>query len=147
MPSETPLPGSAPASADKPKVVNVGTTQSLSFDDIEFKMEKESEFERSMLTDKIEGFAGQPIRIRGFILPSFRQNGLTEFLLVRDNQECCFGPGAALYDCIMVRMQPGTSTSYSIRPVTVDGTFFIEEWKDFDGVVRAIYHLDGTAVK
>ena len=77
---------------------------------------------------------------------SFKQDGLTQFVLVRDNMECCFGPGAALYDCIMVQMQPGESASYSVRPVTVEGNFKIQEWKDFDGVIRAIYHLDGKSV-
>ena len=121
--------------------------RSISFDDIKFDLEKDATFERTMLTSKIEGYDGTRIRIRGFILPSFKQDGLTEFVLVRDNMECCFGPGAALCDCIMVRMKPGKSTSYSIRPVSVEGTFTISEWKDFDGVVRAIYHVDGEEVK
>lgn len=122
-------------------------TQSISFDDIAFKMEKDEPFEHSMLTEKITNYSGKLITIRGFILPSFKQNGLTEFVLVRDNMECCFGPGAALYDCVMVRMQPGKSTSFSVRPVAVQGKFMIKEWKDFDGVVRAIYHLSGESVK
>ena len=120
--------------------------EAISFDDIAFKMDKEELFKRSMLTKKINDFEGTAIKIRGFILPSFKQDGLTQFVLVRDNMECCFGPGAALYDCIMVQMQPGESASYSVRPVTVEGNFKIQEWKDFDGVIRAIYHLDGKSV-
>lgn len=128
-------------------VAEQSSTQGISFDDIAFKMEKDDPFKRSMLTDKIVAMAGKSVRIRGFILPSFKQDGLTEFVLVRDNMECCFGPGAALYDCIMVRMKPGKSTSFSVRPVAVEGQFSIEEWRDFDGVVRAIYHLQGLSVK
>jgi len=120
--------------------------EAISFDDIAFKMDKEEPFKRSMLTKKINDFEGTAIKIRGFILPSFKQDGLTQFVLVRDNMECCFGPGAALYDCIMVQMHPGESASYSVRPVTVEGNFKIQEWKDFDGVIRAIYHLDGKSV-
>ncbi len=128
-------------------VADTSSTQNISFDDITFKMEKDDSFKRSMLTKKIVALADKSVRIRGFILPSFKQDGLTEFVLVRDNMECCFGPGAALYDCIMVRMQPGESTSFSVRPVMVEGQFSIEEWRDFDGVVRAIYHLQGLSVK
>ena len=120
--------------------------EAISFDDIAFEMDKDEPFKRSMLTEKINDFEGTAIKIRGFILPSFKQDGLTQFVLVRDNMECCFGPGAALYDCIMVQMQPGESASYSVRPVTVEGNFKIQEWKDFDGVIRAIYHLDGKSV-
>ena len=38
------------------------------------------------------------------------------------------------------------STSFSVRPVTVEGVFSVREWKDFDDVVRAIYHVEGKAV-
>jgi hypothetical protein len=149
-------PLSAPSQADSEKTiknaVSLGTgghskTQEISFDDLTFKMEKEASFQRSMLTDKIVAYAGKPVRIRGFMLPSFKQDGLTEFVLVRDNMECCFGPGAALYDCVMVRMRSGKSASFSVRPITLEGVFSIAAWRDFDGVVRAIYHLDGISVK
>jgi len=122
------------------------TTQAISFDDIKFEMKTDDLFNRSMLTKKISDYEGEKIKIRGYILPSFKQDGLTQFVLVRDNMECCFGPGAALYDCVMVQMQSGTSASFSVRPVTVEGNFKIDEWKDFDGVIRAIYHLDGDSV-
>jgi hypothetical protein len=67
--------------------------------------------------------------------------------LVRDNLECCFGPGAAIYDCVVVDMRPGKSTSYTVRPVTVSGTFAVRELLDPDGKHLAIYHLDGDAVE
>lgn len=121
-------------------------TQAISFDDIKFEMKTDDLFNRSMLTKKISDYEGKKIKIRGYILPSFKQDGLTQFVLVRDNMECCFGPGAALYDCVMVQMQSGTSASFSVRPVTVEGNFKIDEWEDFDGVIRAIYHLDGDSV-
>jgi hypothetical protein len=100
-----------------------------------------------MLTKKIEDLAGKPVRIRGYILPSFQQTGLTQFVLVRDNQACCFGPGAALYDCIVVEMKPGKSTDFNLYPVAVEGTFTINELQDPDGKALAIYHLDGDDVR
>jgi hypothetical protein len=121
-------------------------TQAISFDDIKLEMKKDDLFNSSMLTKKITDYDGKKIKIRGYILPSFKQDGLTQFVLVRDNMECCFGPGAAIYDCVMIQMQAGKSTSFSVRPVTVEGDFKIDEWEDFDGVIRAIYHLDGESV-
>ena len=87
------------------------------------------------------------IRIRGYILPSFQQTGLTQFVLVRDNMECCFGPGALLHDCVVVRMKPGKTASFSIRPVAVTGTFRVDELRGPDGRHLAIYALDGEAVE
>jgi hypothetical protein len=117
------------------------------FDDIRFEIEAGDPFTRDMLPESIEALAGQRIRIRGFILPTPQRRGIKQFVLVRDNQECCFGPGAALYDCILVEMQPGQTAEFSIRPVAVEGTFDIREFRGPDGNHLAIYHLEGESVR
>jgi hypothetical protein len=116
------------------------------FDDLRFDMQIGKPFRREMLTDAIEALDGKQIRIRGFILPTAQQRGIREFVLVRDNQECCFGPGAALFDCILVEMQTGQTAEYTIRPVAVSGTFAIREFV-VDGQHMAIYQIDGETVK
>lgn len=131
----------APAEASESKVLNI------SFDDIKFPMQKGGEFRRSMLTEQIEQYHGKSVRIRGYILPGFQQRGITQFVLVRDNLECCFGPGAALYDCILVEMAPGKSAAFTVRPVAVTGQFAIDEFKGPDGKHLAIYKLIGQEVK
>jgi hypothetical protein len=118
----------------------------LTFDDIKFDMKKGDPFERSLLTKKIEDLNGATIRIRGYMLPSFQQKGITQFVLVRDNMQCCFGPGAALCDCIMVELK-GTTTTFTVKPIAVEGVFKIEEFADPDGNTLAIYQMDGTKVK
>jgi hypothetical protein len=115
------------------------------FDDLRFEMAVGEEFRRTMLTKSIEAMHGQKIRIRGYILPGPQRAGIRTFVLVRDNQECCFGPGAALFDCILVDMNQGKTAEYSIRPVAVEGIFQI---KDFvlGGKHLAIYHMDAESV-
>lgn len=117
------------------------------FDDLRFDMELEGPFRRAMLTDSIEAMFGQRIRIRGYMFPTAQKSGLREFVLVRDNQECCFGPGAALYDCIFVEMSPGQTAEYSIRPVAVEGTFGFKEIIGPGGRHLAVYHLDGESAR
>jgi hypothetical protein len=116
------------------------------FDDIRFDIQPGQPFHREMLPDAIEALAGQRIRIRGYILPTAQKRGIKTFVLVRDNQECCFGPGAALYDCILVEMKPGKTAEYTIRPVAVEGTFGLEEVKSGD-MHLAIYRLDADLVR
>lgn len=157
--ASSPTDPAAPASADdtpvagrkeKQPVVTASTperTRDISFDDLKFDINKGDRFERSMLSDKIEALDGKPVRIRGYILPSFQQTGLTQFVLVRDNLSCCFGPGAAIYDCVIVEMKPGKSTDYSLYPVAVEGSFSIREMLDPEGKAVAIYHLDGEQVR
>lgn len=115
------------------------------FDDLRFEMTPGGKFHRSMLTRQIEALSGQRIRIRGYILPTPQRSGIKTFVLVRDNQECCFGQGAALYDCILVDMQPDKAAEYSIRPVAAEGIFDIREFV-VGGKHMAIYHMDAESV-
>jgi hypothetical protein len=133
------LTQAVPAAGNKP--------YDKTFDDIRFDMDPNAEFKRSMLTERIEALAGERIRIRGYIYPTPQQRGIKQFVLVRDNQQCCFGQGAALYDCILVEMLPGKSAEFSIRPVAVEGKFEIREIVGPDGRHLAIYHLDGETVQ
>ena len=119
----------------------------ISFDDIKLDLKKDEPFKEELLTEAVKKLDGKNVRIRGYILPSFQQSGIKQFVLVRDNMECCFGPGAALHDCIVVEMVGGASTDYTVRPVTVEGKFSIKQLDDPDGKTLAIYRLDGKSVK
>ena len=121
-------------------------TQNITFDTLKFPLEKNADYRPSLLTSSIEALNGRTVRLRGYILPSFQQSGITQFVLVRDNMQCCFGPGAALYDCVVVEMKPGKSTDFTVRPVAVEGTFELRDFRGPDGKYLAIYHLDGDAV-
>ncbi len=119
----------------------------MSFDDIKFDIEVGEAFKREMLGEKIENLNGQTIRIKGFIRPSFRQDGITKFVFVRDNQECCFGPGAAIYDCILVELAPEKTTEFTVRAITVKGEFFLREYQGPDGNIWAIFRMKNGVVE
>jgi hypothetical protein len=137
--------------AEPPKVAAAprpaGRIVEKTFDDVKFEMSPDEPFRRELIGEKIEGLVGQRIRIRGYILPTSQSRGIKQFVLVRDNQQCCFGPGAALYDCILVSMRPGRTADFSIRPVAVEGTFNIDILPGDDGKPLAIYQLEGDTVK
>lgn len=133
--------------AAPPTVPAAGPPLEITFDDIKLDMQKGDPFTRDLLPRRVTDLERRAVRIRGYILPSFQQTGIEQFVLVRDNQECCFGPGAALHDCIVVRMRPGKSTTFSIRPVAVAGTFRLDELRGPDGKHLAIYALDGDEVR
>ena len=118
------------------------------FDDLKFEMTKTELFDRAMLTPKVNALMDKKIRVRGYIFPTLRKTGLNRIVLVRDNMECCFGPGAALFDCILVTMAPGKTAEYSIRPVAVEGTIRLEELPGGpDGRPLAIYQMVGDKVE
>jgi hypothetical protein len=100
----------------------------INFDDLKFAIEKDQPFKDEMLTPELRDLDGVNVKLRGYILPStlFSETNISQFVLVRDNQECCFGPGAALFDCVMVEMVDGETTDFVTRPVTVEGKFVID---------------------
>ena len=116
-------------------------------DTVKLDMKKEDPFKRSLITPAIERLDGTRIRIRGFILPPFQQTGLTRFVLVRDNMACCFGPGAAIYDSMIVELKPGLSTDYTVAPVAVEGIFNIREVEGPGGRAMSIYRVLGEKVE
>ena len=140
-----PAPESA-ANAPPAPAAGTAAIREITFDDIKLELQKGEPFTRDRLTPRVVDLERQRVRIRGYILPSFQQKGITQFVLVRDNMECCFGPGALLHDCVVVRMRPGRSTDFSIRPVAVAGAFRIAELKGPDGKHLAVYAIDGDAV-
>jgi len=136
--------------APPPARPTVKSKGEISFDDLKFDILPDAPYDASMLTDEIRALDGKVVKLRGFILPStlFRETNIAEFVLVRDNQECCFGPGAALFDCVVVNLVGNTRTDFTTRPVTVTGTFKLQEYKYPDDSGHfAIFNLQGTAVK
>lgn len=129
----------------------------INFDDLKFEIEKDHPFDPSMLTPSVKGLSGKKVKLRGFILPAtlFKDKDIEQFVLVRDNQECCFGPGAALFDCVIVEMVPGKTTDFVTRPVTVEGKFKVDtETYKYPGGVGprgashfAIFKIAGEAVR
>jgi hypothetical protein len=123
----------------------------ITFDDLKFDIEKGGEFQKEMITPSIEELNKRTLKLRGFILPTsvFQQSGIKQFVLVRDNQECCFGPGAALYDCVIVEMAPGKTANFSTRVVSVKGKLEIDpdSFRYPDGGHYAIYKMTAEEVR
>ena len=144
-----------PASPKSPEKKSTTQTQSqptknkfdLTFDDLKFEMKKGSPFDRKLLTPRINQYHNSTVKLRGYIRPSFTQSGLSKFIFVRDNKECCFGPGAAIFDCVLVRLDEGLETDFTVRPISIEGKFSLKEYKGPDGNVWSIYRMTNAKVK
>lgn len=119
----------------------------LTFDHLKFNIEADQAFEVRQLTLDLLKLRGRTIKIRGYIRPSFKEKDVTRFVFVRDNQECCFGPGALLYDCMIVNMAPGRSIDFSTRPISLEGRFELKPFRGPDKRVWAIFELNDTELK
>ncbi len=66
---------------------------------------------------------GKKIFLKGYMYPEQQTENLTGFLLVKDNQQCCFGGNPSLNDMILVKMAKGNSVNFDQGLVAVAGTF------------------------
>jgi hypothetical protein len=139
--NETTQPVAATPAANVTGATASGDPIDLSFDNLKFDLAKGAEFKPELLTDEIKKLDGKQIRLRGYVRPGFKQSGIKNFVLVRDNQECCFGPGAALYDCVMVKMAEDQAIDFTVRPITIVGKFQIKEYIGKDKKTWAIYRM------
>jgi hypothetical protein len=89
---------------------------------------------------------GKRVRVRGFMYPPFKEEGLRQFILARDNQICCFGKNPKIYDLVYVAMRDGVTASYiQNRPFDVVGTFRIRPDAE-DGEWFSLYELEDAIV-
>jgi len=122
----------------------------VSYDDLDLlkilNMEPVPDDAPKHFPDWLQDLNGKPIRIRGFMYPTFEATGIEQFVLARDNQICCFGRDPKVYDLIAVQLQPGATTDYiPNRPFDVVGTFRIEMLAE-GGKPLGLYWLEGAKV-
>lgn len=94
----------------------------------------------------LSGLNGKTVRIRGWMFPPEIERGLRGFLFVRDNQICCFGRQALIYDKIGVRMRTGETTDYILgHPFDVVGRMVIKT-RLLDGEWYLLYLIEDAVV-
>ena len=119
----------------------------ITFDDLKINMEADTVFNDSMLTDRVKQLNGQRVRIRGFLFPAiFQQTGIDKFPLVM-NTQCKFGPGGQAHHIVMVELVDGVTTSYTVRPIAVEGRLTLKPWSGPDGNTWSLYHMVGDKVE
>jgi hypothetical protein len=124
----------------------------LTFEDFNLlsvlNMEPVTEDAVSHMPEWLRSLDGKRVRLRGYMYPTY-ESEVEQFILLRDNLECCFGPGAKIYDNLMVDMKPGTKSKYvNMREsLEVVGRFRID-LKAERGYIYGLYRIeDATVVK
>lgn len=89
---------------------------------------------------------GKDVFIKGYVLAGNRQTGITSFILVRDQGDCCFGGNPKLTDRILVRLRPGQSFTYTNRLQKIIGRFQVKPAAAIDVAGNVIYQLEGAEI-
>ncbi len=92
---------------------------------------------------------GRDVFIKGYIYPGREKNGIRQFLLVRDQGDCCFGGNPKLTDRIQVTMKGGKSVTFQPRLHKVAGKFHVAPMDKAVGDAKGgvFYHLEAEYVQ
>ena len=88
---------------------------------------------------------GRNVLLKGYIYPGKQQTGITQFLLVRDQGDCCFGGNPKITDRVLVQLKDPShpkGINFSSRLTKIAGRFVIRPMgaPGLDGGV--LYHLE-----
>lgn len=99
------------------------------------------------IPDSARAMHGRTVLLKGYIYPGKQQTGLVQFLLVRDQGDCCFGGNPKITDRVLVQLADPAGIDFSPRLTKVAGRFRVEPagTAELDGGV--LYHLDDAFVR
>lgn len=98
------------------------------------------------IPDDVKAWNGRRVTVEGFILPlRTRQRQVTEFLLLRDQGTCCFGPKAQINHFIRVKYFQGFRPNAPV-PYRATGVLRVGEIR-VQGYLTGIYEMDASHVE
>lgn len=91
--------------------------------------------------------SGRDVLLKGYIYPGKQQQGITQFLLVRDQGDCCFGGNPKITDRVLVTLKDSKGISFTSRQRKIAGRFVVRPTGTavLDGGV--LYHLEDASVR
>jgi hypothetical protein len=97
--------------------------------------------------DAARALNGKNVLLKGYIYPGKQQRGLVQFLLVRDQGDCCFGGNPKITDRVLVQLADTGGIDFSPRLTKVAGRFRVQPMGSAELAGGVLYHLDDAFVR
>lgn len=90
---------------------------------------------------------GRNVLLKGYMYPGKQQQGITQFLLVRDQGDCCFGGNPKITDRVLVQIRDPQGIPFTPRLTKIAGRFAVRPagTAALDGGV--LYHLEDAVAR
>ena len=93
--------------------------------------------------DSARDLDGQLILLKGYMYPGKQQHGIRQFLLVRDQGDCCFGGNPKINDRVLVHLKDEKGLGFSSRQKKIAGRFILRPTAGQDGIEGGVlYHIE-----
>ena len=96
---------------------------------------------------EVAALDGQPIYIKGYMYPTKQLYNLSEFVLVKDTGQCCFGGQPKPTDMIVVKFEDGMTVNHREQQLVGVGGVFRAVSPSKSAGLNAFYVLEGTHFK
>jgi hypothetical protein len=90
---------------------------------------------------------GRDVLLKGYMYPGKQQRGIRQFLLVRDQGDCCFGGNPKITDRVLVQIADKGGIEYTARLRKIAGRFAIRPAGTADVEGGVFYHLENAVVR
>ena len=90
---------------------------------------------------------GRDVLIKGYMYPGKQQQGIRQFLLVRDQGDCCFGGNPKITDRVLVQLADKRGIDFTARQRKIAGRFSVRPSGSADVEGGVIYHLENAVVR
>jgi hypothetical protein len=97
--------------------------------------------------DSARAMDGRNVLLKGYMYPGKQQQGITQFLLVRDQGDCCFGGNPKITDRVLVQLRDPKGIPFSSRLTKIAGRLAVRPagTSALDGGV--LYHLEDAVAR
>jgi len=91
---------------------------------------------------------GSDVLLKGYMYPGKQQIGISQFLLVRDQGDCCFGGNPKITDRVLVQLTDPSGIAFTPRLVKIAGRFAVRPMGFAAGADGGVlYHLEDAQVR
>jgi hypothetical protein len=91
---------------------------------------------------------GRRVFIKGYVIPGARRHGIRQFLLVRDQGDCCFGSNPTITERIQVTLADVRGMTWTGGVVKLAGVLRVEPSEhSVDRAGGVMYHLDEAMLR
>ena len=104
---------------------------------------------QDMIPESAVALDGRDVLLKGYIYPPDppQPDGTSEFLLCRDQGECCFGGQPKISDRVRVKLADGATIHFTSRLTKVAGRFAVRPVATSHVSGGVLYHIEDARVR
>jgi len=101
----------------------------------------------NMIPESAVKMDGRDVLLKGYMYPGKQQRGIRQFLLVRDQGDCCFGGNPKITDRVLVQIADKGGIDFTARMRKIAGRFSIRPAGTAEVEGGVFYHLENAVVR